>query len=155
MKMNNADDARWSEVDGRILACDPLGAHRSIRELTGVGPEEADAVRGERVRRLRAERGGEFAWAGYPCEDYLASEWAERGCWDEPSQAMVVVPCAEVREADGFLVVGGPGVDGIAFGYRKGLPGLWAYRAIDRGYVYMAPTVAELVEKWTSGALSV
>ncbi len=94
---------------------------------------------------------------GYACDDYFASEWAERGFWDDPSQLTLIVPAAEVEERPELqlLVVGRPGVDGILFGYRVGHPGLWAYHPIDREFVLMAPSVAELVEGWLSGKLAV
>ena len=93
----------------------------------------------------------------YSSEDYLASPWARDGCWDEPSQLMLIVPEVEAGERTEleFLVVGRPGVDGIEFGYRKGKRGLWAYYPIDREFVFMAPTLVELVEGWLSGKLSV
>jgi hypothetical protein len=94
---------------------------------------------------------------GYACDDYFASEWAERGCWDEPAQLMLISPAHEVAERPdlSLLVVGRPGVDGILFGYRAGHPGLWAYYPIDREFVLMAPSLADLVEGWRSRKLTV
>jgi hypothetical protein len=93
----------------------------------------------------------------YACADYFSSPWSTQGCWDETSQMWVIVSAAEVEERQEirFLVVGRPGVDGIEFGYRQGRAGLWAYYPIEGEFVLMAPTVAELVEGWLSGKLSV
>jgi hypothetical protein len=93
----------------------------------------------------------------YPCSDYFSSEWAERGCWDDHSGLWVIVPAQEVEEDPGlgFLQVGRPGVDGIGFGYRRGHPGLWAYYPIDKEFVLLAATLAELVEGWLSSRIKV
>jgi hypothetical protein len=94
---------------------------------------------------------------GYPCDDYFGSELADKGYWDEPSQLMLIVPTSEVEELPelSFLVVGRPGVNGINFGYRVGQPGLWAYYPIDQEFVFVAPTVAQLVAAFESGKLIV
>jgi hypothetical protein len=91
----------------------------------------------------------------YDCDDYLASEWATRGCWDESCQLMLIVPTTEVEERPelSFLVVGNAGVDGIEIGYRAGLPGLWAYYPIDQEFVSVDQSVNELVERFHSGKL--
>jgi hypothetical protein len=146
---------QWAEIDERILACDPRGAYWQIRELIGADPEAANIIRRERFRQLKVERSGEFAWSRYQCGDYLASRWADVGYWDESSLVMLIVPGVEVEETRNLLVVGHPGVDGIQFGYRVGHPGLWAYKPIGREVSFMAATVADLVEKWVSGELSV
>lgn len=93
----------------------------------------------------------------YLCGDYFASEWAGRGCWDDASQLMVVVPAAEVEEYPdlSFLAVGRAGVDGILFGYRAGSPGLWAYRPIGREFEWVAASLDELVRGWLAGDIRV
>ena len=60
--------------------------------------------------------------AGYSCRDYLASEWATTGLWDESAQLMFVVPASDAVEHDEleFLEIGRPGSDGILLGYRLG-----------------------------------
>ena len=92
---------------------------------------------------------------GYPCDDYFASEFANQGYWDEPSQLMLIVPASEVKVLSevSFLVIGRPGIDGIEFGYRAGHTGLWAYYPIDQAFVLLAPTVANLVAAFESGKL--
>lgn len=96
-------------------------------------------------------------WAGYDCADYFDGGWAKLGHFDEASQTLVVAPLAEAYEdaAIGFFAVGRSGSGGIDFGYRRGHPGLWAYHPIGREWQYMAASVAELVEGWCSGRLSV
>ena len=93
----------------------------------------------------------------YPCDDYFASQWAERGCWDDPSQLMLIVPTTGVEERPelSFLVIGRPGVDGIEFGYRTSSEGLWAYYSIEGEFTFIALTTAELVEDYLSGKLTV
>ena len=69
---------------------------------------------------------------------------------------MIVVPAPEVEAHPdiAFLAVGRSGVDGIEFGYRKGVAGLWAY-PVDGAFVYMAPTIVRLVSGWSAGELHV
>jgi hypothetical protein len=96
-------------------------------------------------------------FAAYECADYFGGGWAECGHFDEPSQTLVVAPLAEAYEdVDiGFFAVGRSGWGGIDFGYRRGHPGLWAYRPIGREWQFMAASVSELVEGGGSGRLSV
>jgi hypothetical protein len=95
-------------------------------------------------------------WLAYHCQDYFSEGWAERGHFDDFSQAPVIVPLPEVYEEreHQFLVVGTPGCDDIHFGYRDGHSGLWAY-PIDGDFKFMAVSIAQLVEGWCSGKLSV
>lgn len=93
----------------------------------------------------------------YPCEDYFAEGWSARGHLDEASQTLVVAPLSEAYQDSKieFFAVGRSGCGGIDFGYRKGHPGLWAYYPIDGDFKYMAATIAELVQQWCLGRLSV
>ncbi|MFO0891695.1 MAG: hypothetical protein U0790_21440, partial [Isosphaeraceae bacterium] len=119
-------------------------------------PEEAEEIARRRFLCLRSTLPNEFAWINFPCADYLASEWSGRGFWCENSQYMVIVPAWEAKVLDdiGLFVVGGPGVDGIPWGYRRGEPGLWSYSLIDNEFTYLAPTVAGLIEMWRAGELA-
>lgn len=89
------------------------------------------------------------------CDDYLASSWAEHGYWDGASQLMLVVPARErlLRPELDFLAVGRPGVDGIEFGYRRGRRGVWAYYPIEREFVLVAETIADLIDGYTSSRI--
>jgi hypothetical protein len=93
----------------------------------------------------------------YACVEYFADGWSERGHFDEEAQLQVIVPLSEAYEEQdiGFFAIGRSGCGGIDFGYRKGLSGLWAYYPIDQDFLLMAPTIADLVEGWCSGRLSV
>jgi hypothetical protein len=92
----------------------------------------------------------------YLCDDYFESPWSESGYWCEKSQLVVIVPAEEVKElADvNFLAVGRAGADGIRFGYRLGMPGLWAFYPIEQELVLVAASVSELVQKWVDGPLN-
>ena len=95
-------------------------------------------------------------WRHYQCEDYFASAFATTGFWDEPSQLWVIEPADRVEEdrEEQFLQVGSPGVDGISFGYRKGMPGFWAFRqVVDREFQYLVPTIQEFLTAWFAGRI--
>jgi hypothetical protein len=96
-------------------------------------------------------------WQEYNCEDYFASPLAETGYWDEGGQYWYFWRADRILEDHKrqFLVIGSAGVDGIDWGYRKGLRGLWAYYPIDSEFVLLTDTFAELVERWLSGRLTV
>jgi hypothetical protein len=93
----------------------------------------------------------------FPCGDYFASEWSRSGYWDEAAQLWLLVPAdeAEIRGELQFLVIGRPGVDGIEFGYRRGLSGIWAFYPVDREFVFLTPTIDDLLTGWNSGAITV
>lgn len=55
----------------------------------------------------------------------------------------------------GFLKFGNAGCDGVAFGLRKGMLGIWAFYPIEFEYVKKADTIAEFVEGWLNGNISV
>lgn len=89
--------------------------------------------------------------------DYFSSPFAQEGHWDESSQLMLIepVPGIEKHSDIGFLQIGRPGVDGIGFGYRKGLSGIWAYYPVDDEFSFLCSSVGELVEGWQSGRITV
>ncbi len=96
-------------------------------------------------------------WSEYPCSDYFQSELAQTGLWDEPGQWFVIVPASEAKEHAkiAFLEVGRAGTDGILFGYRKGMPGVWVYYPIGHEFEKLASTFPEFVEKWHKGSIVV
>ena len=61
---------------------------------------------------------------------------------------MPVSEAEELLNADGrsldFLQIGGPGVDGIAFGYRTGKFGVWAYYPSEGRFELVAKSAQEL-----------
>jgi hypothetical protein len=93
----------------------------------------------------------------YHCEDYFAGGWADRGHIDERSQTLVIAPVSQAyeRKEKDFFAIGRSGWGGIDFGYRVGQVGLWAYYPIGGEFKFMAPTVADLVQGYCSGKLSV
>jgi hypothetical protein len=96
-------------------------------------------------------------WRCYECSDYFQSSLAERGWWDEGGQYWYIEPAERVREdtALELLIIGGPGVDGIRWGYRKGQRGIWAHYPIERELVLLAASAAELREGYGSGRITV
>ena len=96
-------------------------------------------------------------YCDYLCAEYFAAGWSERGYYDEHSQMWVILNSGEAyeeRDID-FFAVGTSGCDGIDFGYRKGLAGIWAFYPIEREFTLKAATIAELVARWCSGDLKV
>ena len=95
-------------------------------------------------------------WLEYHCEDYFGSSLAQHGYFDERGQAWYVWPSNRIYEDSErqFLVVGGPGWDGIQWGYRRGLHGCWAWCPIDGVFQYVAATVPSLLDDWLSGAIT-
>lgn len=107
-----------------------------IRPLTGAVPER---------------------WREFGCSDYFGSPLAKYGHWDEVGQYWYVWPSDRVYEKAEFpfLVIGGPGVDGIDWGYRADQPGLWAYYPIGGDFVWLAPTADALLGGWLAGIIKV
>jgi hypothetical protein len=96
-------------------------------------------------------------WRDFNCADYFSSRLAEHGYWDERGQYWYIWPAERIYE-DGelqFLVIGGAGVDGIDWGYRRGHSGLWAWYPVDAEFVTLAPTAEALLQGWLSGAITV
>jgi hypothetical protein len=93
----------------------------------------------------------------YRCAEYFESKACADGVWDENSYLWVIVASEEiaVRPDLEFLVIGRPGCDGIEFGYRKGLDGIWAYYPIARQFSLIAPSLSALIDGWLSGELTV
>ena len=95
------------------------------------------------------------AWRAYSCDDYFASGLAETGWWDEDAQYWLIEPAARMVEdvALRFLDIGGPGVDGIRWGYRRGRAGVWAHYPIEGEFVRLADTAMDLMDRWRAGTL--
>lgn len=96
-------------------------------------------------------------WCDYHCADYFDSKLAENGYWDEPGQYWYIVSADRVYEDTErqLLVIGGPGVDGIDWGYRLRHTGLWAWYPIDAEFAAIAATAQALLQGWLSGAITV
>jgi hypothetical protein len=96
-------------------------------------------------------------WLAYECSDYFSSPLAQTGWFDVDGQYWYVEPVERlVEDAElHFLVIGGPGVDGIRWGYRRGERGVWAFFPIEAEFRLLAPSVADLVEGYGSGRITV
>lgn len=96
-------------------------------------------------------------WRAFNCEDYFSSVLAQQGYCDEAAQFWHVWSSDRVYErADlPLLVIGGPGVDGIDWGYRAGHTGLWVYFPINGEFVWLAKTAEALLNGWQSGTITV
>jgi hypothetical protein len=96
-------------------------------------------------------------WRSYDCTDYFASSLARTGWYDEESRCQYIEPASSVREdpARELLVIGRPGVDGIEWGYRRGLRGLWAHYPIENRFVHLASTAQELRDGYATGRITV
>jgi hypothetical protein len=93
----------------------------------------------------------------YNCREYFNSQKFARGFYDERAGFWTVYADTNIREHPEleFLAVGGPGCDGLEWGYRKGHPGLWVFYPIEQRFELLAPTLAELFDGWYSGRIKV
>jgi hypothetical protein len=89
--------------------------------------------------------------ASYACADYLTSKWSQDGLYDVAAQVWLIESADKaVLHGDvNFLEVGRPGVDGIAFGYRRGESGVWAYYPYEKRFQRLADSINEFVVRWT------
>src|SRR5687768_15326141 len=96
-------------------------------------------------------------WRPFNCEDYFASDLAERGYYDPDGQYEYIYPRERTYEDDhrDILVIGSPGCDGIAWGYRRSMTGIWAWYPIGAEFRYMAPGVESLLDGWLAGTIHV
>ncbi|MFL6658282.1 MAG: hypothetical protein ACJ8GW_09435 [Massilia sp.] len=95
--------------------------------------------------------------SAYQCDEYFNGHWWQSGHYDEYAQMFMIVPLSEAYESAGlaFFSIGRSGSDGIDFGYRKGLIGIWAFYPIEGDFKFMAPDIHSLVDDWCSGKLFV
>jgi hypothetical protein len=94
---------------------------------------------------------------GYHCLEYFKGGWAENGLYDESSHCWLITPMRDFDASiqHGFIAIGGPGVDGIRFCFRYGHKGLWAFYPLEKEFKLLAPSLAEFVEGWNSGRITV
>jgi hypothetical protein len=94
---------------------------------------------------------------GYHCWDYFGDGWAENGHYDPASHCWLIERLSELHPEQrlGFFAVGGPGVEGVRFGYRYGHHGIWAYYPREEKFVFAAPTLAALIQGWRAGSITV
>jgi hypothetical protein len=97
-------------------------------------------------------------WPDYSCDDYLFSDFAERGHWDDAARLWLIEPVIRAREypESAFLQVGRPGVDDIGFGYRRRFNGFWAiHRGAEPHFQQLASTVQDFMQRWTADEIRV
>lgn len=96
-------------------------------------------------------------WRKYTCSDYFQSTLAETGWWDPKGQYWYIEPADRIREdlAREFLIIGGPGVDGIEWGYRMNHAGIWAYYPIEGRFEFLATAVSALKDGYSTGQIRV
>jgi hypothetical protein len=136
----------------------------------GDGPQESAVVLAhadygrELVDRVTSEAGLQprcsampQRWRAFNCGDYFASDLADRGYYDRESQYQHVWPRDRIYEDDQreFLVIGSPGCDGIEWGYRWGMAGIWAWYPIEAEFRRMASDVHGLLDGWLAGTIHV
>lgn len=94
---------------------------------------------------------------GYHCWDYFGDGWAENGHYDSASHCWLIERLSELHPEQrlGFFAVGGPGMDGVRFGYRYGHHGIWAHYPLEDRFVFKAPSLAALIDGWRTGAITV
>jgi hypothetical protein len=59
------------------------------------------------------------------------------------------------RIAVGEVSIGGPGVDGIRWGYRKGTSGIWSWNPISGDFARLADSIDDLIAGWDAGTIKV
>ena len=79
------------------------------------------------------------------------------GYFSEEEQYRIIQPEGEWEYAPArkWLKLGGPGVDGIEFGYLEGKSGVFAYYPIDEEFVHIANSASELLRGWANGTITV
>jgi hypothetical protein len=95
-------------------------------------------------------------WEAFSCVDYFESRFARTGSADS-SGFSFVLPLNEIYEDSELelLVIGGPGCDGIVWGYRPQMMGIWAWYPIDGTFALMASDIDDLVHGWRGGSVVV
>jgi hypothetical protein len=91
----------------------------------------------------------------FDADEYLNSGDYREGVFDEDAQIQLIEPPERAIEREGFLVIGRPGVDGIEWGYRKGMPGIWAYYPIDDEFRRLASDLEQFLDGWYRGEITV
>jgi len=61
----------------------------------------------------------------------------------------------KVDNERGFFHFGNAGCDGIEFGLRAAMKGIWAYYPIENEYKKIAESIPEFIYGWTSGEIQV
>ena len=93
----------------------------------------------------------------FGAEEYFASQVFRAGVFHAGAQLHIIYPLARVHVISerGFLAIGSAGADGIEFGYRSGLPGIWAYYPAEVRFKSVAASLGELVRGFSGGTITV
>jgi len=85
--------------------------------------------------------------------EYAVARFPVGGYFSQATQYWVLRPVTEwaLHEEDGWLDVGGPGVDGISWALKRGEDGIFAYYPISADFVWKAADAASLVSGWEAG----
>jgi hypothetical protein len=96
-------------------------------------------------------------WQPYNCDDYYRSQLAQTGWWEPLAQCWYLERAEGVYEDEArqFLVIGRPGVDGIEWGYRRGLDGIWAHYPIENTFIRVAASADELRSGYADGSVTI
>lgn len=96
-------------------------------------------------------------WINFHCDDYFNSSLSELGHWNDPCQNWDVWPATRVYEDTDLqmLIIGGPGVDGIVWGYRHAETGLWAWKPIAGEFMWLTASADSLIQDWIAGRIAV
>ena len=97
-------------------------------------------------------------WAEFQCDEYFNNGW-----WDKSKPDEVADSCSAVSDKTGiyedvqndFLAIGWPGIDGVMFGYRRHMAGLWACYPGENYFREMADDLDGLQDGWNNGPLAV
>jgi hypothetical protein len=101
-------------------------------------------------------------YSDYACEEYFA-KYAQEGFLHPTEQYWFVDKAdgleelmdEEEEEPLDFLSIGGPGVDGIRWGYRKEQPGIWSYNPNTGEFNKLADSIDDLLSGWDAGKITV
>jgi len=89
--------------------------------------------------------------------EYAVARFPVSGYFSQATQYWVLRPVTEwaLHEEDGWLDVGGPGVDGISWALKRGEDGIFAYYPIGGEFVWKAAGAASLLSGWEAGTVKV
>lgn len=117
----------------------------------------AAQLRRWRARAIASQPPIPEAFREFACGEYFGEPLFFRGVFFPEAQLQVVYPAAELRilSVPAFLAIGSAGADGIEFGYRRAHQGLWAFHPQENRFQFVANSLAELVQGYRSGVITV
>ncbi len=90
-------------------------------------------------------------------DEYKSCDAPDNGFYSASDEYWIIRPNHEWEHDSNreWLCVGGPGVDGIEFGYLKGKSGIYAYYPIVDEYSFLADSADELIKGWIESRITV